>query len=452
MWMCSRILVLLCVVAMTSCGRVETASPLPSGLYSQGETPGAIRGSQVDVGQRKRSNASYKLVYTFQGGTDGAVPSGGLTSVNGMLYGTTAMGGGARCGFKRGCGVVFALNPNLSSGQESVAYRFQGGSDGAEPYSNLIDVNDALYGTTSAGGAGPSGGNGTAFTFDPSPLSHQESVLYRFQGGQDGAAPVAGLMGLNGTLYGTTLAGGGDGTVFELNASGRESVLYRFKGGRNGREPQASLIAMSDTLYGTTTGGGLYPNLSSCNSLGCGTVFALNLSPSSGKERVVYRFRGGNDGAYPGTSLLDVNGKLYGTTARGGGYGCKNSGGVPLGCGTVYVVNPSSRHDHVVYRFQGGTDGASPAASLIDVNGILYGTTSGGGGTRCHAQGCGTVFALDPSTGQETILYRFQGQKDGADPDSDLLDVNGTLYGTTVSGGGGCSYNEGCGTIFAVTP
>jgi len=44
----------------------------------------------------------------------------------------------------------------------------------------------------------------------------------------------------------------------------------------------------------------------------------------------------------------------------------------------------------------GGTDGALPNANLIDVKGTLYGTTyEGGGGSDCiNSGGCGTVFAI----------------------------------------------------------
>ena len=66
--------------------------------------------------------------------------------------------------------------------------------------------------------------------------------------------------------------------------------------------------------------------------------------------------------------------------------------------------------------------------------------------------GCGTVFKMTP-LGQETILYKFKyqftghGGQDGRTPSSGLIDVGGTLYGTTVAGG---AHSDG--TVFAVTP
>jgi uncharacterized repeat protein (TIGR03803 family) len=84
---------------------------------------------------------------------------------------------------------------------------------------------------------------------------------------------------------------------------------------------------------------------------------------------------------------------------------------------------------------------------------VLYGTTWGGGATNC---GCGTVFAVTPS-GSETVLHRFEGGKDGAFPSAGLINVGGILYGTTYAGGGGnCpasrSFPGGCGTIFSIAP
>jgi uncharacterized repeat protein (TIGR03803 family) len=45
----------------------------------------------------------------------------------------------------------------------------------------------------------------------------------------------------------------------------------------------------------------------------------------------------------------------------------------------------------VVYSFGGGSDGVRPRAGLINVGGTLYGTTEGGG-----ASNRGTVFAVTP--------------------------------------------------------
>jgi uncharacterized repeat protein (TIGR03803 family) len=55
--------------------------------------------------ESRAGTLKYNVLYSFNGGSDGAVPTAGLTYVNGKLYGTTG-GGGAY-----GKGTVFALTP-----------------------------------------------------------------------------------------------------------------------------------------------------------------------------------------------------------------------------------------------------------------------------------------------------------------------------------------------------
>ena len=269
----------------------------------------------------------------------------------------------------------------------------------------------------------------------------KETILYSFAGPPDGAFPWAGLIDVKGTLYGTTLEGGASsyyGTVFSVNpGTGAETVVYSFLAGTDGEQPQAGLIDVKDTLYGTTVLGG---NPSCSGGYGCGTVFSVN--PKTGAETVVYSFcsqHNCTDGDGPLASLIDVKGTLYGTTYDGG-TGCGNMGG----CGTVFSVNPNTGAETVIYSFIGGTDGANPEAGMIDVKGTLYGTTYGGGP---YGQN-GTVFSVNPKTGAEAVVYSFCRQKnctDGAGPAASLINVKGTLYGTTEGGGGG-------GTVFSVNP
>src|SRR3982074_1559719 len=89
----------------------------------------------------------------------------------------------------------------------------------------------------------------------------------------------------------------------------------------------------------------------------------------------------------------------------------------------------------IVYEFPSGADGAKPVASLIkDKAGNFYGTTYSGGVTNGYCwDGCGTVYQLGSG---ETVLYRFNGGTDGAHPVAALIrDAAGNLYGTTTVGG-----------------
>ena len=98
----------------------------------------------------------------------------------------------------------------------------------------------------------------------------------------------------------------------------------------------------------------------------------------------------------------------------------------------------------VLYKFQGNPDGANPSAGVIqDAIGNLYGTTNAGG-----ASNAGTIFKLS-KTG-ETVLYSFcpggYPCTDGANPNGLIEDPVGNLYGAASSGGTGCS--GGCGVVF----
>ena len=83
----------------------------------------------------------------------------------------------------------------------------------------------------------------------------------------------------------------------------------------------------------------------------------------------------------------------------------------------------------VLHSFGIGSDGRFPEAGLIDVKGTLYSITSAGG-----ANSDGTVFAIDPMTGAETVVHDFGGGTDGLAPQAGVIDVKGALYGTTARG------------------
>jgi hypothetical protein len=216
----------------------------------------------------------------------------------------------------------------------------------------------------------------------------------------------------NGALYGTTFAGGGSlacvsssgplgcGTVFKLTPTGSnytESVLHRFKGGSDGAAPWAPLVAGPNGIfYGTAQHGG---NSTACTNAsivtGCGTVFEVKPTKNGYKLRTLYAFAGGNDGEYPlGALMIDNSGALYGTTEYGGNGPCSENG--QTGCGIVFKLTPNDKNyiETVLYGFQGGTDGAFPYGFLIaDAKGALYSTTRSGGRTRAlpariHAERC----------------------------------------------------------------
>ncbi len=67
----------------------------------------------------------------------------------------------------------------------------------------------------------------------------------------------------------------------------------------------------------------------------------------------------------------------------------------------MFALSPSGSI-RIVYSFKGGSDGANPSAGVISANGTLFGTTSSGGGNAND----GTVFAINHS-GKERVIHRF---------------------------------------------
>lgn len=219
--------------------------------------------------------------------------------------------------------------------------------------------------------------NGSAFKID---TNNNESILHSFAGSpSDGAFSYATLLrDAQGNLYGTNYQGGvtGNGTVFKISSTGKESVLYNFKGTPDGQLPYARLVRRNGLLYGTTVQGG---------KSGLGTVFKVD---NKGNETILYNFTGGADGGLAlGGVIFDKAGNLYGTTYIGGAFGV----------GTVYRLDPTGK-EMVLYNFTGGADGKNPYFVVLvrDNSGNLYGTTSAGAGTGCGGTGCGTVFKLTP--------------------------------------------------------
>ncbi len=306
--------------------------------------------------------------------------------------------------------------------------------------------------------------------------------LHVFTGGADGADPQAPLMaGPDGTLYGTTSAGGGGpcfndldipgcGTVFALTPPARggtmwtETILYSFINTADGYSPVAGLVSdRAGNLYGTTLvgGNGTGPD---CGVDACGTVFRLT-PPAQGQtvwtKTTIYNFQDGADGAQPAARLvMDSSGALLGTTILGGP-------DAHCSCGTVFrltapmggpVAGAGAWTETTLHAFERRGDGTNPENALLaGPNGSYFGVTFLGGTDDfdCVSSGCGTVFQLLPPVGdqtawQEQVIHRFRRSKDGAFPLGDLIaDDSGDLFGTTSAGGGA---PDNGGTVFRLAP
>ncbi len=282
--------------------------------------------------------------------------------------------------------------------------------------------------------------------------------IYSFTGGTDGGIVLAGVVAdTAGNLYGTTagsfrgcLSVGQCGTVFELSPNGDQWVfktLYRFRGGNDGAYPAARLALGPDgSLYGTTVSGGINQI---CQQEGCGTVFRLTPnSDGSWSESIIYRFLIVEDlnAGYGNGVVVDHGGNVYGTDVHGGTFDA----------GSVYQLTPSDTGYgySVIYSF--GTDqddGNDPWSSpTLDSAGNLYGTVLNGPGP-C---GCSLVWKLTRSGDGwiYNIIYQPKTYDGGGYAYAGVtLDSAGNVYGAYSNGGPSLSFDDWpSGTVFRLTP
>jgi len=188
-------------------------------------------------------------------------------------------------------GVFFLLGAASGRAEIQVVHAFEFGPQ--KPQSRLIQGQDGFfYGTAYSGGAASSvGGSGKGSVFRATSggvVTNLASFV-----GTNGANPFAGLVqGGDGTLYGTTQAGGrlNLGTVFKCTTGGALTTLYSFDG-TTGSQPETTLAFGTDgALYGTTYSGGT-------NGSGYGTIFRIT---TGGAFSSLYSF--GATNPYPATT------------------------------------------------------------------------------------------------------------------------------------------------------
>jgi len=384
---------------------------------------------------------TFTVLHTFTGG-DGKFPDAPLTMDRaGNLYGTASEGG-----FSDG-GTAFKLSRRNGSYTFSLLYDFyQYPTDAAVPNAVVLAPDGTLYGSSSAGGSGL---EGTVFRLRP-PASicasisclWTETIVYSFQGDSDGCSPQDIVFNAAGDIVGATNDFNNcfhSGTVYQLTASG-SGWTYNLLYTFPGNDGGG---ASPDSALIIDNAGNLYGTTAHTNlQQGSGTVYQLAPSGSGWVHNALYVFDG-TTGAYPYGVILDRTGDLFGTTSEGG----SNNGG------TVYELSPVSGGWTFNSFFSFPRNSTPDVPLTMDSQGNLYGETYGGG-----AYGYGTVFKLTPSGDGWTYsdLHDFTNYSDGSGPNGQiLLDENGNLYGTAQAGGN-IYINQclpgGCGTVWEITP
>lgn len=306
---------------------------------------------------------------------------------DGALYGTTSAASSITGG------LIYRAEVD---GSEIVTLHQLTINEGYSPVGGPIVASDGrLYGTTSIGALTEANTAGTIYRMQPDGTGF--TILHRFQTysttnqagsavNSDGATPETELVeGNDGFLYGITRAGGANGTgvIFKISKEGTGfAVLHTF--GPITSEASAVTVVNAD---------------------GFGSVSPL---------------------------VAAADDYFYGTAASGG----------PSGNGTVFRVRFDGTGFEVLHAFTAivesdsstlpiNEDGATPIAGLADgQDGRFYGVTNLGG-----EFGNGTVYAIDPVAGVFSVLHDFDGFK-GARPTGELLlALDGSLYGTTATGG-----------------
>ena len=372
-------------------------------------------GGSNDVGTVYRINtngSSFKVLLSPAAtpGSPEAIDGGVIVGrTDGFLYGMSRFGG------TNDSGTIFRLDRN--GGNFSVLRHFAQFNDAIYPGTQLLEGSDGLlYGVTSQGGT--NNNRGTIFTIGRTGTGYK--LLHHFGASLGDAFDAASpLIESTNTLYCLTRQGGlsGDGALVRIARTGTNyAVVFGFSSaGGDGFTLEQSLLALdTNDLFGVTRDGG---------KDGGGTVYRIQRHTTN--YTILHHFGPGTTNLLnPSGTLLDgQDGFFYGSALFGGANGF----------GGVYRLATNGTGFQIVRDFTAiAADGRLASGPLwLGSDGALYGTTRMGGSSST-----GMVFRLAKDGGDFLPLHNFTGgNPDGAGPQDGVVEVNGMLYGTTPYGG-----------------
>ena len=253
----------------------------------------------------------------------------------------------------------------------------------------------------------------------------QLTTIYRFcslANCADGSAPHSPILGSDGNLYGTTIAGGSShvGVVYRMTLDGEETILHDFCSSCAGEDGPNPIIQASDgNFYGTTFLGGEFDD---------GSLFRIT---PTGEFTVLHQFCSQQnciDGSLPEDVIQGIDGNLYGATYNGGSHAS----------GAIYKMTLSGSYEVIYNSCEFCSDGASPSNIVQDANGNFFGVTQAS---------APNLFELT-STGEYIVLNTFHGDT-GWPFAGVLVGIDGNLYGTLP---GSVGYGSGdSGSVFSFT-